>query len=140
GGGGVGGGGGRGGAGGRMLLFPPVLGLEGVAPLLTWISDTAGCRCAELLGAPPLPLAGYRLDRALGAALSRAGVDVRAGRALAVEGEAGQAARLRVADLAAPDGADATLVLDALVLATGPFVGGGVAQRGGRLPRTPLDL
>jgi len=128
------------GADGRMLLFPPVLGLEGVAPLLTWISDTVRCRCAELLGAPPLPLAGYRLDRALGAALSRAGVDVRAGRALAVEGEAGRATRLRVADLAAPDGVDATLALDALVLATGRFVGGGVAERDGRLAETLLDL
>jgi len=128
------------GADGRVLLFPPVLGLEGVAPLLTWISDTTGCRCAELLGAPPLPLAGYRLDRALCAALSRAGVEVRAGRALSVDGEGGRAARLRVADLAAPDAGDAKLVLDALVLATGRFVGGGIGERDGRLAETLLDL
>ena len=126
---------------GRLLLFPPVLGLERVDRVLAWIADTTGCRCAELLGAPPLPLAGYRLDRALGAALARAGVELRAGRAVSVEIEGGRAARVFLADPAAPaEPSGASLALDALVLASGRFVGGGVAERDGRLAEPLLDL
>jgi glycerol-3-phosphate dehydrogenase subunit B len=125
---------------GRILLFPPVLGLERVAPLLTWISDTTGCRCAELLGAPPLPLAGYRLDRALCAALGRAGVAMLAGCAVSVESQAGRAVRLRVDPASGDAAADSSLALDALVLATGRFVGGGIGEREGRLAETLLDL
>jgi glycerol-3-phosphate dehydrogenase subunit B len=126
---------------GRLLLFPPVLGLERVDRVLAWISDTTGCRCAELLGVPPWPLAGYRLDRALGAALERAGVEVVAGRAAAVEVDRGRAISLRVAEPAAPAATSgAALAFDALVLATGRFVGGGLAERDGRLAEPLLDL
>jgi glycerol-3-phosphate dehydrogenase subunit B len=122
---------------GRLLLFPPGLGLERVDRVLAWLADTTGCRCAELLGALPLPLAGYRLDRALGAALGREGVETRTGRAVSIEAEGGRAARVRVAAAGAPD---ATLALDTLVLATGRFVGGGVVERAGRLAEGLLDL
>ena len=126
---------------GRLLLFPPVLGLERVDRVLAWLSDTTGCRCAELLGAPPLPLAGYRLDRALVAALGRAGVGVRAGRVTSIETEGGRAVGVGIAEPGAPDGAPgAALALDALVLASGRFVGGGIVERDGRLAEPLLDL
>ena len=125
---------------GRLLLFPPVLGLERVDRVIAWASDTAGCRVAELVGAPPLALAGHRLDRALQAALARAGVEAFAGRVSAIELEAGRAVAVRIQDPAREAGEPERLALDALVLATGRFVGGGVVERDGRLAEPLLEL
>jgi glycerol-3-phosphate dehydrogenase subunit B len=121
------------GAEGRLLLFPPVLGLEPVAGTRAWIEATAGCRAAELVGAPSLSLAGFRLDRALGAALARAGVERIAGRVQHVEVEGARARGLGMES-------GATLPCDALVLATGRFVGGGIVERGGQLVEPLLGL
>jgi glycerol-3-phosphate dehydrogenase subunit B len=121
------------GAEGRLLLFPPVLGLEPVAGTRAWIEATAGCRAAELVGAPSLSLAGFRLDRALGAALARAGVERIAGRVQRVEVEGARARGLGMES-------GATLPCDALVLATGRFVGGGIVERGGQLVEPLLGL
>ena len=117
----------------RLLLFPPVLGLERVDRVLAWAADATGCRVAELVGAPPLALAGYRLDRALSAALARAGVEEFAGRVASIEEDAGRAAAVRA------EGGE-RLALDALVLATGRFVGGGLLERDGRLAEALLEL
>ncbi len=142
------------GAEGRLLLVPPVLGLDPAAGTRAWFEATAGCRAAELVGAPALSLAGFRLDRALGAALSRAGVERIAGRVERVE-IAG--VRVRGVQLAAPGPPShhagraapgppsrqddtAMLPCDALVLATGRFVGGGIALRGGQLVEPLLGL
>jgi glycerol-3-phosphate dehydrogenase subunit B len=114
------------GAEGRLLLFPPVLGLDPAAGTRAWIEATAGCRAAELVGAPSLSLAGFRLDRALDAALARAGVARIAERAQRVEIEG---VRVRGVQMQGT----ATLPCDALVLATGRFVGGGIVERGGAL-------
>jgi len=121
------------GAEGRLLLFPPVLGLEPAAGTRGWIEATAGCRAAELVGAPSLSLAGFRLDRALDAAQRRGRVARIAGRVQRIEIEA---ARVRAVEM---DGA-VTLACDALVLATGRFVGGGIVERGGQLVEPLLGL
>jgi glycerol-3-phosphate dehydrogenase subunit B len=133
------------GAEGRLLLFPPVLGLEAAAGTRAWIEATAGCRAAELVGAPSLSLAGFRLDRALGAALARAGVERIAERVQRVEidGLRVRGVQLAVAEGQSPAGGKggaATLPCDALVLATGRFVGGGIAERGGQLVEPLLGL
>ena len=121
------------GAEGRLLLFPPVLGLEAAAGTRAWIEATAGCRAAELVGAPSLSLAGFRLDRALGAALARAGVERIADRVQRVEVEGVRARGVQMQGTA-------TLPCDALVLATGRFVGGGIVERGGQLVEPLLGL
>jgi glycerol-3-phosphate dehydrogenase subunit B len=169
------------GAEGRLLLFPPMLGLEPAAGTRAWIEATAGCRAAELVGAPSLSLAGFRLDRALGAALSRAGVECIAARVERVEIEGIRARGVRLAGRTAPgppshpagrtapgppshqagraapgppshqagraapgppshEEGTATLACDALVLATGRFVGGGIVERGGQLVEPLLGL
>ena len=121
------------GAEGRLLLFPPVLGLDPAAGTRAWIEATAGCRAAELVGAPFLSLAGFRLDRALDAALARAGVERIADRVQRVEIEGARVGRVQMQDTA-------TLSCDALVLATGRFVGGGIVERGGQLVEPLLGL
>ncbi|MCL4685342.1 FAD-dependent oxidoreductase [Myxococcota bacterium] len=120
-------------ADGRLVLFPPILGLDAAARVRGWLRETIGCRVAELVGSPELALAGFRVDRALCEALVRAGVVLRTGTAQAVEAADGRAHAVRVAS----DGAVQTLSLDALVLATGRYVGGGVVERDGVL-REPL--
>lgn len=129
------------GAEGRLLLFPPVLGLEPMAGTREWIEATAGCRAAELVGAPSLSLAGFRLDRALAAALARGRVARIAGRVQRVEIEGSHVRAVQFASNA-PDGQAAivTLPCDALVLATGRFVGGGIVERNGQLAEPLLGL
>lgn len=117
----------------RLLLFPPVLGLAGAAGLRAWLAAESGARVAELVGSPALPLAGYRLDLALRAALERAGVAIAAGRVTTLEGEGARVRRAKLAD-------GSTLDCDALVLATGRFVGGGVVERDGALVEPLLGL
>lgn len=122
------------GAEGRLLLFPPVLGLDPRAGTRAWAETTARCRVAELVGAPPLSLAGARLDFALESALARAGVEIHRAVAERVEIEGARVRRIVLADVAVP------LACDALVLASGRFVGGGVADRNGVLAETLLGL
>jgi glycerol-3-phosphate dehydrogenase subunit B len=118
---------------GRLVLFPPVLGLAAAAPVLAWAREAVGGRVAELVGSPALALAGWRLDHALQDALARAGVAMRAARAIGVERRGAHAAALRVA---AGEGEE-RIALDALVVAGGRFVGGGLVEQGGEL-REPL--
>jgi glycerol-3-phosphate dehydrogenase subunit B len=119
---------------GRLLLFPPVLGLDPRAGTRAWAETTARCRVAELVGAPPLSLAGARLDFALQGALARAGVEIRSGLAERVDIDGARARGVAIA------GGAGTLPCDALVLASGRFVGGGVADRDGVLVETLLGL
>jgi len=133
------------GAEGRLLLFPPVLGLEPTAGTRAWIEATAGCRAAELVGAPSLSLAGFRLDRALAAAQGRARVTRIAGRVQRFESEAVRVRTVQLATRNAPGQRNrpedsATLVCDALVLAMGRFVGGGIVERDGQIAEPLLGL
>ncbi len=109
---------------GRLILFPPILGLLRTGALRATLEDSCGGRVAELLGAPPWSPAGLRLDRALGAALEGAGVLVRRARAESIGTPFGRADTVVVAD---EDGHE-SLPADAVVLATGRFVGGGLRE------------
>ena len=120
----------------RLLLFPPVLGLTQAASVRAWFAAESGARVAELVGTPTLPLAGFRLDAALANALERAGVRVAAGRATRIEADGTRARRVAVEGVEG----GATLACDALVLATGRFVGGGVVDRRGELVEPLLGL
>lgn len=122
-----------------LVLFPPMLGLARTRERLAALRDALGCRVAELAAQPPEALAGYRLDRALLAALARRGVAVHAARARQIEVESGKALAV-VAEPSAPGGEPLRLAASAIVLATGRFVGGGLEEHGGRVREALLDL
>ena len=124
------------GAEGRLVLFPPVLGLDGAERVRGWLREAIGCRIGELVGSPVLALAGWRLDRALQDALVRGGVVLRTGTARSVEHADGRARSVRVET----NGEDRVLALDALVVATGRYVGGGIGERDGALREALLGL
>jgi glycerol-3-phosphate dehydrogenase subunit B len=113
-----------------VLLLPPVVGITTTGSLLARLRDAVGLRVAELLGTTPVAPSGLRLDRALQAALVRVGVVVAPGRVARVEVSA---RRARAAHVETASGAFERVDVAALVLATGRFVGGGVAEREGRL-------
>jgi glycerol-3-phosphate dehydrogenase subunit B len=120
------------GAEGRVLLFPPVLGLDASAALVAALEAATGARVGEALAFPPHALCGYRLQRALDAALERAGVERVRGRVRSVAGADGD----RLAFVLAGD-EGRRIEADAVVLATGRFVGGGL-EAGADAVREPL--
>jgi glycerol-3-phosphate dehydrogenase subunit B len=108
-------------------VFPPILGLDPAARVAERIAEAAGLPVAEFLSdLPSVP--GLRLHRALDARLAEAGVEVVAGEVREAEGP-GSPARVGGREVAARS----------WVLATGRFVGGGIARRGG-LVETVLGL
>lgn len=126
---------------GRTTLFPPVLGLFRGTRVRALLRDALGGPVAEVLGTPPWSPSGARLDRALLGALAAAGVRVVTGEA---RGLVGDGARIAAVDVRVAD-ADAqpdltSLAADVVVLATGRFSGGGLAERGDRLVETLVDL
>jgi glycerol-3-phosphate dehydrogenase subunit B len=105
-------------AGAAAALLPPVLGLDPDARAADRIAAAAGLPVAETLSdVPSVP--GLRLWRALEARLAAAGVRVLQGE-LAAPPAPGDPVRAGDAEVRAP----------AWVLATGRFVGGGIARRG----------
>jgi glycerol-3-phosphate dehydrogenase subunit B len=120
------------GAEGRVLLFPPVLGLDTNAQLIAALEAASGSRVGEALAFPPHAVSGYRLQRALDAAVRRAGAERVIGRVRSVV--AAERDRL---SLAFGDGDGRRLEADAVVLATGRFVGGGL-EAGPDAVREPL--
>ena len=125
------------GAEGHVLLFPPVLGLETTASLISALEAASGSRVGEALAFPPHAVNGYRLQRALDAAVRRAGgerVEARVRRISAGDHERPEALRV--------DGTSLHLEVDAVVLATGRFVGGGfeAGPDGVREPLASLPL
>ncbi len=106
------------GRGAGTALLPPVLGLVPAARMVERLAEAAGLPVAETLSdVPSVP--GLRLQARLEAALRDAGVEIIQGaaRGAPVPGDALEA-----------DGA--TVVAGWWVLATGRFVGGGIARRG----------
>jgi glycerol-3-phosphate dehydrogenase subunit B len=100
------------------VLLPPVLGLEPTVGVVERIAAAAGVPVAEVVSDPP-SVPGLRLDAALLLRLRAAGVEV-------VEGDllpGGGPGRPAVVG-------DAEVLARAWVVATGRFVGGGVARRG----------
>jgi glycerol-3-phosphate dehydrogenase subunit B len=120
------------GAEGHVLLFPPVLGLETNAAVIAALEAASGSRVGEALAFPPLAVSGYRLQRALDAALRRAGAERVAGRVRSLVA----ADRDRI-ELLRGDGEGHRIAADAVVLATGRFVGGGLEAGQGAV-REPL--
>lgn len=125
-------------AAGRLWLLPPVLGLGPVAPKLEALRARLRGPVAETLSAVPDPTHGYRLARALDAALDAAGVTRRAGRVTGVETREGRAAAVHVAGEG--DAPAARLEAHALILATGRFLAGGLRERDGAVAEPILGL
>ena len=116
----------------EAVLLPPVIGWkqkDGVGRLSVLLG---GIRCAELLSqAPSLP--GLRLQEALDAALVRSGIR------LEEASVSGTRARDGVFVLSTAAGAETEVRPDAVVLATGKFIGGGITRER-RFTETVLDL
>jgi glycerol-3-phosphate dehydrogenase subunit B len=114
-------------AGAGAVLLPPVLGLDPRARVPERVAASAGVAIAETLSdVPSVP--GVRLQRAIDARLAAAGVDVVTA---AVAGARGPGETLRAGGRDVRAGS--------WVLATGRFVGGGIARRG-VLVETALGL
>jgi glycerol-3-phosphate dehydrogenase subunit B len=114
-------------AGAAVAVFPPVLGLAPSARVPERIAAEAGLPVAEHLSdLPSLP--GLRLQQAIEARLAAAGVEILRGPLAEARGP-GQPARAGSREVRAAS----------WVLATGRFVGGGIARRG-ELAETLLGL
>jgi glycerol-3-phosphate dehydrogenase subunit B len=96
------------------VLLPPVLGVAAAPRTLASLIERVGVPCAELLPVLPAP-PGLRLARALASASSAVG---------ATEG-----VLVRLEEGGAELHSGERLSFDAAVLATGRFIGGGIARR-----------
>jgi glycerol-3-phosphate dehydrogenase subunit B len=104
--------------GAGAAVFPPILGLDPAAGVPERIAAAAGLPVGEILSdLPSVP--GLRLQRAIDARLSAAGVELLHGEVRSAEGP-GRPVGLGAREVTA----------GAWVLATGRFVGGGIARRG----------
>jgi glycerol-3-phosphate dehydrogenase subunit B len=110
-------------AGATAAVLPAVLGIARTPAIIAALADAAGVPVYEALGVPP-SLPGWRLHRALDAALATVGVRVLDARA---QHPAASAGRLDSLDCAARDGTVTRVHAGAWVLATGRFTGGGIA-------------
>lgn len=103
------------------VVLPAVIGLEDHRAAWSELRRSVPFEVGEALGGTP-SIPGWRLDRALLAALAAAGVEVLHAR---VVGRSGDAGRLESVTLEG-DVASPTFRADRFVLATGRFVGGGI--------------
>jgi len=115
---------------GRVLLFPPVLGLDANAQLVSAVEAASGARVGEALAFPPFGASGFRLQRALDAAAARAPIERDVARVRSVTSVGPERLALETA-------AATRREYDAVVLATGRFVGGGL-EAGPEAVREPL--
>ncbi|MFL5310984.1 MAG: FAD-binding protein [Myxococcales bacterium] len=112
-------------------LLLPTLGLADPLAARAELEGIAGVPVLELLGAPP-SVPGLRLQRALGAALEKAGVRTISG--IAERSSDGQVQIVRGVECEA-------VRAGAVVLASGRFLGGGIrCDAAGRLRETVFDL
>lgn len=101
------------------VILPPVLGLDDTEDVWRTVSDAAGVPVGEALGGwPSVP--GWRLDRALLRVLAAAGVEVLADQVVGAATRDGRIDAVRCAG-------GRELRPGAIVLATGKYVGGGLA-------------
>jgi glycerol-3-phosphate dehydrogenase subunit B len=105
-----------------FALLPAVLGIEQHAATRAAIAERIGIPVFEMLGAPP-SIPGWRLDIAFMRALRTAGVQVVTGIVHGCDAHDRIAQRIHVS----VNGAPRTLNADRFVLASGKFLGGGVA-------------
>jgi glycerol-3-phosphate dehydrogenase subunit B len=112
----------------ELLLLPAVLGLDDHESVAGRAAAAAGMPVAELLTSPP-SAPGWRLQRACEEVVADAGVQVRAAAVSGVIVEEGRAVAVTLAG-------GELLPCDALVLATGKYLGGGVVAD--PRPREPL--
>jgi len=112
----------------ELVLLPAVLGLEEPAEVADRVATTAGVPVAELLTSPP-SAPGWRLQRACERVAGEANVTFVSGAVVSVKVEDGRATEVALAS-------GETLPCDALVLATGKYLGGGVVAD--PRPREPL--
>jgi glycerol-3-phosphate dehydrogenase subunit B len=112
----------------ELALLPAVLGLEDTDAVRARVEAAAGMRVAELLSPPP-SAPGWRLARAAEAIARRAGVEILTGSVAGI-----RCGERRVTAVESADGD--ILGCEVLVLATGKFLGGGLAAE--RRPREPL--
>jgi glycerol-3-phosphate dehydrogenase subunit B len=113
--------------GATVALVPPVLGLDPEARVHARVEEAAGLPVAEVVADPP-SVPGLRLDAALLARLAGAGVELHSADLEPGAGP-GQATRI----------GEALVEASAWVLASGRFLGGGLARRG-RLVEPLLGL
>jgi glycerol-3-phosphate dehydrogenase subunit B len=123
----------------QAALFPPVLGRRTPDFAERLGAALGGMRCAEILSAAP-SLPGIRLQEALDAALRRAEISLEEA---AVDGRNGREGRFALRPPNWEPGRDdppwEMIRPDSVVLATGKFIGGGIA-RDGRFVETVLGL
>lgn len=114
------------------LLLPPILSISNPEKLIRLMERQAGFPCAELLALPPAPVPGWRLDRALEAALVAEGVKVIPEKVDGFESHNGSITQVKTAGQ--------SLETEKVILATGRFLGGGLTGRlkGQELPAHPL--
>ena len=113
----------------ELVLLPAVLGIEDPGDVADRVATTAGVAVAELLTSPP-SAPGWRLQRACERIAASAGVTSVAGTVASVErDESGTVAAVVLAT-------GERTACDALVLATGKYLGGGVVAD--PRPREPL--
>jgi len=119
---------------GVLLLLPPILGVARNEALWRGVESAVGGPVAELVGFAPHTVAGFRLDRALRAALARAGVREERGRVTSLQAGSG-GLRVGIGD-------EAPREVESVVLATGRFTGGGLLAgvHGVREPLLGLPL
>jgi glycerol-3-phosphate dehydrogenase subunit B len=112
----------------ELVLLPAVLGLDDPEGVAARVAEAAGVPVAELLTSPP-SAPGWRLQRACDRMVAEAGVRVVAGAASGVRTEDSAVTAVELAT-------GESLACDALVLATGKYLGGGVVAD--PQPREPL--
>ncbi len=115
--------------GATHILMPAVLGLEGGDAVRASLSTALGRPVFECLGAPP-SIPGWRLDRALLRALRSAGVQLITGRVNGFDASQHRITAVHLAsDATGGEGAEQSVGAVHFVLASGKFLGGGIATR-----------
>jgi len=114
--------------------WPAVVGLDRTGHILQAWEATWGVPAFETLSGPP-SLPGFRLQQALDKALQAAGVELLPGTARGVQADDGSIQKVQVAWRVQ----EVQLPADAVVWATGRFVGGGLKDQG-RLAEPALGL